>query len=656
MSNPLTLLKASSTISSVSSEPPQEEQPHLPFALEIFREMMNDPEHLCCPLSLTLFEEPVIDGVGHTYEKRYIKEHFETQKKKQAVLTSPLSGEVVEDDRVVLNRSKKSELEEYKIQKANKCFDLAQQCIQRQCGDTALILINRVRQLNPKKEGLEKIEAVAQETFISISRKRTAFRVRAEALLQDKRAKQALRLLKQLEEKPVYEFSTSNEVELPIFKSNFVALSADCRYLITKSKVGCEVWDIEKTPHVVFQDLPANIENFIGTTKEIATFIYDKKLFHYHFGAKKLDRFDSCETFQISNGLDLPSSGGIFDISGGLFDIIDGSPKFEKVEHNINNSKRFFWGWMRSETVGIMVTQPVSRRKYYNRTGFREEGKFNRIALVSLSGNVKVIRGDEDGFSCDKFGGQIITDEMQVELHLVEMNITTSCDTWNRKWQSFGSDHPAADLYPPYGKMAGVYRKRMVARMERTHPLNDKIQDERFLTYKIDYTCKDTGDIEFYQTLLKAAVLGNDFESYLNAMEYLLGFHQKNRSWRALEELMLNLSGHSVPIRKKIVQAIKEADTSDDNFWTSRLHLLLGLFEKPLPLKKDAYKRALHLNPDDPAAASALEFVKALKLDQALLPETVDTSEVQELKAKIQKQQEQIDKLQELVDKLLSKK
>ena len=82
----------------------------------------------------------------------------------------------------------------------------------------------------------------------------------------------------------------------------------------------------------------------------------------------------------------------------------------------------------------------------------------------------------------------------------------------------------------------------------------------------------------------------------------------------------------------------------------------MGLFEKPVPLKKDAYKRALHLNPDDPAAASALEFVKALKLDQALLPETVDTSEVQELKAKIQKQQEQIDKLQELVDKLLSKK
>jgi len=148
-------------------------------------------------------------------------------------------------------------------------------------------------------------------------------------------------------------------------------------------------------------------------------------------------------------------------------------------------------------------------------------------------------------------------------------------------------------------------------------------------------------------------------------MEHLVGFHHQNRSWRALEELMLNLSGHSAPIREKIVQAIKEAETSDDNFWASRLHLLLGLFQKPLPLKKETYKRALQLNPDDPAAASALEFVKALKLDQALLvlPETVDTSEVQELKAKIQKQQEQIekqqsqvDKLQELVDKLLAKK
>ncbi len=580
---------------------------------------------------------------------------------------------------MVLNRSKKSEVEEYKIQKANKCFDLAQECIKKSCGDTALILINRVRQLNPKKEGLEKIEALAQVTFISISKQKKAFCIRAEALLQANRAEEAVRLLKPLEEKPIYKFSLSNETRLPIFPLYCQGMSSNYRYLINKSLdynefKSYEVWDIEKQAKIdqIYAD---NLIDFVYS-KESVGFIDGRKIKLYNFVTKKIRTID-LEYLGIYDKKSLENDCTGSDSVLFLREI----PQMVLVMNDESQVE-----------LGFIITIKIVKLKSYQECidGYlwnssiedpRNQGLKTRrvICLLSLQGEFKQIQESE----------LVLPHEECLKAHFPKMTATTKRDTWNGRWPSFGKDHPVRALELPYDKReVGRYRNRILAVEQELpyarhaksvddpyrmilaveHPIQADGLDQPFYFFDIQYRYvqpKDLAEIDFYQTLLRVSVLGNDFESYVNAMEHLVGFHHQNRSWRALEELMLNLSGHSAPIREKIVQAIKEAETSDDNFWASRLHLLLGLFQKPLPLKKETYKRALQLNPDDPAAASALEFVKALKLDQALLvlPETVDTSEVQELKAKIQKQQEQIekqqsqvDKLQELVDKLLAKK
>ena len=42
--------------------------------------MTTDPDELCCSISGSLFEDPVVAEDGHTYEKEFIERWFEQQR------------------------------------------------------------------------------------------------------------------------------------------------------------------------------------------------------------------------------------------------------------------------------------------------------------------------------------------------------------------------------------------------------------------------------------------------------------------------------------------------------------------------------------------------------------------------------------------------
>jgi len=41
------------------------------------KQLLKDPQELCCPISMHLMEDPVIAADGHTYERSFILKSFE---------------------------------------------------------------------------------------------------------------------------------------------------------------------------------------------------------------------------------------------------------------------------------------------------------------------------------------------------------------------------------------------------------------------------------------------------------------------------------------------------------------------------------------------------------------------------------------------------
>jgi len=53
------------------------------------KQLLKDPQELCCPISMHLMEDPVIAADGHTYERSFILKSFEV-KNESPLTNAPL--------------------------------------------------------------------------------------------------------------------------------------------------------------------------------------------------------------------------------------------------------------------------------------------------------------------------------------------------------------------------------------------------------------------------------------------------------------------------------------------------------------------------------------------------------------------------------------
>lgn len=602
---------------------PEDETAHLPVALKVFEEMVTDPPHLCCPVGLNLFNDPVIDSSGHTYDRKAIVTHYSQQKEKRIPLTTPLSGEAVDSDAVLPNKAVKSSVEEYKTTNARQCFELAKQCIARNCGQSALILINRAKILSPQIDGLAAIEEAARDTFISIQKKKEAYIQRAEKALGENQAAEALMWLKSLEQPATYTFSHSKEPALVIkkvlysifFENYLVVCRPDEEYY------QYEVYDIDGYKCIISHQVPfkAIPEAVSISGKEAIVIIFNPRGFLFF----NLNTRKSC----LYGDTDEP-----------LNDAIDGSKKVPSCVLSPvpgSNKTTRVLGW-------------IAWRRYNN-----AEDSIVKALLIYPSGETKLISlllssaagSEKRPLMNDKF----------YQDHFPEFAKTsfqkTDSDAWSRGWlpqrlEQNGLKKEAEIIEP--GKGGFCHHLALLSsdkgiKIHLIHPI---------------YT-PQTENVTLYTLLFKVAVIQNDFESYLHAIEHLVGNHHHAVTWRVLEDLTRSFEGQSKPIQDRLTQEIKKAEKAGAIYWASRFYLFLGLFQSPLSLKLKTYKKALTLYPGDPLLQTAVEEVTTLLLEQSehgsVTAEGVSQEAFMQLQGQVQQQQQQIEKLQGLIQDLLGR-
>ena len=227
---------------------PKDEALVVPIAVEIFRRVMNDPETHCCSLSLQLFEKPVIDQAGNTYEEALIRQHFVRLKEKGQPLFSPLTNEPLEGDVLIPNKQKKSEVESYKSDTARECINLATQCIGKNCGETAQALTSRACMLNPFHPDLIATQRLAREAFLTHEKRITEYCRRAEVELAAEKPGVVVELLKSFVEPIVFSYEMVLSSKPPILHSKWCATTLDQRYFIVYRLIDkfYEVWDSQR--------------------------------------------------------------------------------------------------------------------------------------------------------------------------------------------------------------------------------------------------------------------------------------------------------------------------------------------------------------------------------------------------------------------------
>mmetsp|Transcript_154255 Transcript_154255/g.269852 ORF Transcript_154255/g.269852 Transcript_154255/m.269852 type:complete len:583 (-) Transcript_154255:252-2000(-) len=82
--------------------------------------LTTDPHDMCCPVTLDLYKDPVIASDGFTYERQAIETIIARQG------CSPNTREVL-SGQLNPNKTKKAEVDEYRVQRASACLDLAVQ-------------------------------------------------------------------------------------------------------------------------------------------------------------------------------------------------------------------------------------------------------------------------------------------------------------------------------------------------------------------------------------------------------------------------------------------------------------------------------------------------------------------------------------------------
>jgi TorA maturation chaperone TorD len=238
----------SSLSGSLLKDFPKDEALVVPIAVEVFHRVMNDPKTQCCSLSLQLFEKPVMDQAGNTYEEALIRQHFARLKEKGQPLFSPLTNEALEGDVLVPNKQKKSEVESYKNDTARECISLAALCIGKNCGETAQALTSRACMLNPFHPDLIATQRLAREAFLTHEKRITEYCRRAEAELAAEKPGVVVELLKSFVEPIVFSYELVLSSKPPILRSKWCGTTLDQRYFIVYRLVDkfYEVWDSQR--------------------------------------------------------------------------------------------------------------------------------------------------------------------------------------------------------------------------------------------------------------------------------------------------------------------------------------------------------------------------------------------------------------------------
>jgi TorA maturation chaperone TorD len=257
---------------------PKDEALVVPIAVEVFHRVMNDPETHCCSLSLQLFEKPVIDQAGNTYEEALIRQHFARLKEKGQPLFSPLTNEPLEGDVLIPNKQKKSEVESYKSDTARECINLATQCIGKNCGETAQALTSRACILNPFHPDLIATQRLAREAFLTHEKRITEYCRRAEVELAAEKPGVVMELLKSFVEPIVFSYEMVLSSKPPILHSKWCATTLDQRYFIVYRLVDnfYEVWDSQKWEKVDTLCSPSSA-GYLDVQSTDNVFIFNKK-------------------------------------------------------------------------------------------------------------------------------------------------------------------------------------------------------------------------------------------------------------------------------------------------------------------------------------------------------------------------------------------
>ncbi len=652
------------------TEPPKEEIPHLPFAIAKFQEMISDPDKYCDPISLSLIQDPVVDKVGATYDRSSILEHFEIQKQKKQPLTSPLTGELLPSEELLPNRDKKSEIADYKTRKANECFAKAKECLFKKCGETALLLLDRVKELNPAKEGLAEAEEAARDTFISVERKMVNMPLRIESMLQARQVLQAVMFLKPFVDEPGYRLihgeSNGREiVKSDLFESNMnptydlsfkkmhdleikcgrdLIFTQDLKYCMTQTAVlnqsdneciyTCYAWEVDtqNAIRVLYRHVAKNVNNVItkpsivsiGDSEFVLHFNGERKISIFNLATNRTVEFDVCEYFNVKVGTTSRIKISPLRLSGG-------------IKRSVSDDEYM---------IGIVISCDE------NLAFLGSNGVPKRINASIVELTKKGIFVGDFFFSA-KF--DINANEF-IKLYLPEY--LPNQERWNGRWPCipFGRydikdpSHINQVSYAKYNSNLKRFRDRIII-YTKDSISNDTIVGTLVLTYIVP---KNLEKMVCYTTAMKVALLANDLDFYLNACEHLMGYARETRTWTSLERVASSFKDTAKPIISSLELLIAQAAKTKDHFFTARLQLSLGLLLETEG-KKRWYVAAESLKTSYRPVESGIEFLKDSGVE--LNPGNAVAREptIQDLQTQIQHLQEQHERLQKLVNQILLK-
>lgn len=122
------------------------------------KQLLKDPQELCCPISMHLMEDPVIAADGHTYERSFILKSFEVKNE------SPLTNAPLQTLVLYPNQDKKSAVLVHKEKVVEGVLSISQHFHWQNCGKDAFQLLDRaeafVRPLLPDTSAQKKLLAL----------------------------------------------------------------------------------------------------------------------------------------------------------------------------------------------------------------------------------------------------------------------------------------------------------------------------------------------------------------------------------------------------------------------------------------------------------------------------------------------------------------
>ena len=129
--------------------------------------LFQNPADLVCPLTLSLFKDPVINGLGQVYERAAIEEHFQQKAKAKCRAVDPITNVPLESLQLTPVYPMRSRALEYREQTGKACVEAA---CHRSCSEPIMYIRRAVElcsEVNIRIPG----QALKKQLLLSLCRR-----------------------------------------------------------------------------------------------------------------------------------------------------------------------------------------------------------------------------------------------------------------------------------------------------------------------------------------------------------------------------------------------------------------------------------------------------------------------------------------------------